>query len=101
MGHRQAVGLGVAGLGGVGHTRPAGVGQTQGAGHQMCIRDRACIPVSALTGMGLNDLLERIALEAEVMERKANPNRRAKGAVGEARLDVYKRQGKTTARTGC
>ena len=33
MGHRQTVGLGVAGLGGVGHTRPAGVGQTQGAGH--------------------------------------------------------------------
>ena len=47
----------------------------------------ACIPVSALTGMGINDLLERIALEAEVMELKANPNRRAKGAVVEARLD--------------
>ena len=40
--------------------------------------DVACIPVSALTGMGINDLLERIALEAEVMELKANPNRRAK-----------------------
>ena len=38
--------------------------------------DVACIPVSALTGMGINDLLERIALEAEVMELKANPNRR-------------------------
>ena len=37
--------------------------------------------------MGINDLLERIALEAEVMELKANPNRRAKGAVVEARLD--------------
>ena len=49
--------------------------------------DVACIPVSALTGMGINDLLERIALEAEVMELKANPNRRAKGAVVEARLD--------------
>ena len=36
--------------------------------------DVACIPVSALTGMGINDLLERIALEAEVMELKANPN---------------------------
>lgn len=45
--------------------------------------DVACIPVSALTGMGINDLLERIALEAEVMELKANPNRRAKGAVVE------------------
>ena len=43
-----------------------------------------CLP---LTGMGINDLLERIALEAEVMELKANPNRRAKGAVVEARLD--------------
>ena len=49
--------------------------------------DVACIPVSAMTGMGINDLLERIALEAEVMELKANPNRRAKGAVVEARLD--------------
>ena len=49
--------------------------------------DVACIPVSALTGMGINDLLERIALEAEIMELKANPNRRGKGAVVEARLD--------------
>nr|WP_317401144.1 translation initiation factor IF-2 [uncultured Gemmiger sp.] len=49
--------------------------------------DVACIPVSAVTGMGIQDLLERIVLEAEVMELKANPNRRAKGAVVEARLD--------------
>ena len=49
--------------------------------------DVACIPVSALKGMGIEDLLERIALEAEFMELKANPNRRAKGAVVEARLD--------------
>ncbi len=49
--------------------------------------DVACIPVSAVTGMGIQDLLERIALEAEVMELKANPNRRAKGGVVEARLD--------------
>ena len=49
--------------------------------------DVACIPVSALTGMGINDLLERIALEAEVMELKANPNRTAHGAVIEAKLD--------------
>ena len=49
--------------------------------------DVACIPVSAMTGMGISDLLERIALEAEVMELKANPNRRGKGAVVEARLD--------------
>ena len=49
--------------------------------------ETACIPVSAATGAGIQDLLERIALEAEVMELKANPNRRAKGAVVEARLD--------------
>ena len=49
--------------------------------------DVACIPVSAVTGMGISDLLERIVLDAEVMELKANPNRRGKGAVVEARLD--------------
>ena len=49
--------------------------------------ETACIPVSATTGAGIQDLLERIVLEAEVMELKANPNRRAKGAVVEARLD--------------
>ena len=49
--------------------------------------DVACLPVSAMTGMGISDLLERIALEAEIMELKANPNRRGKGAVVEARLD--------------
>lgn len=49
--------------------------------------DVACIPVSAVTGMGISDLLERIVLEAEVMELKANPSRRGKGAVVEARLD--------------
>ena len=49
--------------------------------------ETACIPTSAATGMGINELLERIALEAEVMELKANPNRRGKGAVIEARLD--------------
>ena len=49
--------------------------------------ETACIPVSAATGAGIQDLLERIVLEAEVMELKANPTRRAKGAVVEARLD--------------
>ena len=49
--------------------------------------ETACIPVSAATGAGIQDLLERIVLEAEVMELKANPIRRAKGAVVEARLD--------------
>lgn len=49
--------------------------------------DTICVPVSALTGMGIEDLLESITLMAEVKELKANPNRRAKGAVVEARLD--------------
>ncbi|HJA26663.1 MAG TPA: translation initiation factor IF-2 [Candidatus Fournierella merdigallinarum] len=49
--------------------------------------DVICVPVSAVTGQGISDLLENIALVAEVRELKANPNRRAKGAVVEARLD--------------
>ena len=49
--------------------------------------DIICVPVSALTGQGIDDLLENINLVAEVKELKANPNRRAKGAVIEARLD--------------
>ena len=49
--------------------------------------DTICVPVSALTGQGIEDLLENIILVAEVKELKANPNRRAKGAVIEARLD--------------
>ena len=46
------------------------------------------IEVSALKGMGLDDLLEAIALQAEILELKANPNRAASGAVIEAQLDV-------------
>ncbi len=49
--------------------------------------DTICVPVSARTGEGITDLLENISLVAEVKELKANPNRRAKGAVIEARLD--------------
>ena len=45
------------------------------------------VPVSAKTGDGLEDLMEMIALTAEVMELKANPNRRARGLVLEAKLD--------------
>ena len=45
------------------------------------------VPISAKTGMGLDDLLEMVILTAEVQELKANPNRRAKGVVIEARLD--------------
>ena len=49
--------------------------------------DVICVPVSAKTRMGLDDLLETILLVAEVKELKANPNRRAKGIVIEAKLD--------------
>ena len=49
--------------------------------------DVICVPVSALTGMGIPDLLENVLLVAEMKELKANPNRRAKGIVIEAKLD--------------
>ena len=49
--------------------------------------DTIIVPISAKTGMGLDDLLEMVLLTAEVQELKANPNRRAKGTVIEARLD--------------
>ena len=49
--------------------------------------DTICIPVSAKTGMGIEDLLENILLVAEVKELTANPDRLAKGTVIEARLD--------------
>lgn len=49
--------------------------------------DVICVPVSAVTGQGINDLLENVLLVAEVKEYKANPDRRAKGIVIEARLD--------------
>ena len=46
------------------------------------------VEVSAVTGQGLDELLEAIALQAEILELKANPNRAAEGAVIEAQLDV-------------
>ena len=46
------------------------------------------VEVSAITGQGLDDLLEAIALQAELLELKANPSRSAQGAVIEAQLDV-------------
>ena len=49
--------------------------------------DVMCVPVSALTHFGIDDLLERVLLIAEVEEYKANPNRRAKGIVIESKLD--------------
>ncbi len=49
--------------------------------------DIICVPVSAKTHMGIDDLLENVILVADVLELKANPNRRAGGTVIEARLD--------------
>ncbi len=49
--------------------------------------DVICVPVSAKTGEGFDDLLENVLLVAEVKELKANPDRLAKGTVIEARLD--------------
>lgn len=49
--------------------------------------DTICVPVSAKTGEGIEELLENILLVSEVKELKANPNRLAKGTVIEAKLD--------------
>lgn len=49
--------------------------------------DVICVPVSAKTKMGLDDLLENVLLVADMKELKANPDRQAKGIVIEARLD--------------
>ena len=49
--------------------------------------DVVCVPVSAKTGEGIDELLENVLLVADVLELKANPNRLAKGSVIEARLD--------------
>ncbi len=49
--------------------------------------DVICVPVSAKTHMGIDKLLENVLLVADMMELKANPDRRAKGVVIEARLD--------------
>ena len=49
--------------------------------------DVVCVPVSAKTGEGIDELLENVLLVADILELKANPNRLAKGSVIEARLD--------------
>ncbi len=49
--------------------------------------DTIICPISAKTGMGIDNLLENLVILAEVQELKANPNRAAKGTVIEARLD--------------
>ena len=48
--------------------------------------DTICVNVSALTGQGIDDLLEMILLQAEMMELKANPDKLAKGVVLESRV---------------
>ena len=50
--------------------------------------DLVCCPVSAATGEGIDNLLEMILLQAEMLELKANPRRRATGFVIEARLEA-------------
>jgi len=52
--------------------------------------DTICVPVSAKTRDGIENLLEMILLQAEMLELKANPNRLAMGTVIEARLDKNK-----------
>ncbi len=52
--------------------------------------DVICVPVSAKTGEGMDTLLEMVGLAADVLELKANPDRLARGAVIEARLDKGK-----------
>jgi translation initiation factor IF-2 len=50
----------------------------------------SCVEVSARNGQGMDQLLETLALEAEVQELKANPDAHARGAVVESKLDVGK-----------
>ncbi len=52
--------------------------------------DTICVPISALTGEGIDNLLEMLLLVADMKELKANPNKQAKGTVLEARLDKTK-----------
>ena len=49
--------------------------------------DTITVPVSAKTKMGLNTLLEMVLLQADVLELKANPNRKARGTIIESQLD--------------
>ncbi len=46
-----------------------------------------CVPVSAITGQGVNELLEMILLQADMLQLQANPNRLGKGVIIEAKLD--------------
>ncbi|MBQ3486184.1 MAG: translation initiation factor IF-2, partial [Clostridia bacterium] len=49
--------------------------------------DTICVPVSAHTGQGVDELLEMVLLQAETMELRANPNRLGRGVIVEAKLD--------------
>ena len=52
--------------------------------------DTICVPISAMTGEGIDNLLEMILLVADMKDLKVNPNKQAKGTVLEARLDKTK-----------
>ena len=52
--------------------------------------ENQCAEVSAITGEGIEELLEKVLIEAELMELQANPNRRAQGVVLESRIDKGK-----------
>ncbi|MBQ7323497.1 MAG: translation initiation factor IF-2, partial [Clostridia bacterium] len=52
--------------------------------------DTIIVPISAKTGMGIDDLLESVTLVAEMLELKADPDRAAKGTIIEAKLDKGK-----------
>ncbi len=52
--------------------------------------DTICVPISAMTGEGIDNLLEMLLLVADMKDLKANPNKQAKGTVLEARLDQKK-----------
>ena len=66
--------------------------RTQLLNHEVVVEemggDVLDVEVSALTGKGLDTLLENIALQAEILDLRANPDRQAEGAVIEAKLDV-------------
>ncbi|WP_297975924.1 translation initiation factor IF-2, partial [uncultured Amaricoccus sp.] len=66
--------------------------RTQLLNHEVVVEemggDVLDVEVSALTGKGLDTLLENISLQAELLDLRANPDRQAEGAVIEAKLDV-------------
>lgn len=52
--------------------------------------DTICVPISAMTGEGIDNLLEMLLLVADMKDLKANPNKQAKGTIIEARLEKTK-----------